>query len=134
MEKEFWKELKNKCSELRIDFDKFDKSNVHLMYNGTTFDIQCCEEKDNKLYVPLSILCMTIKGKEYSYEDYEFVDVNFTESYDKVNDAVDEVINTVINSNIRRKVLKVINSFESFIENMKPDDLKILLSYIKRNY
>lgn len=130
MEEEFWKELKSKCSELGIDFDEFDKSDVHLMYNSTTFDVQCYEE-DNKLYVPSSIVCMTIRGKEYGFEDYEFVDIDFTETYDSVSDAVEEVIDAVVNSNHRRKALKVINSFESFIEDMKQDELDILLSYIK---
>ena len=40
----------------------------------------------------------------------------------------------VVNSDVRRKALKVINSFESFIEDMKQDDLNILLSYVKNNY
>ena len=46
----------------------------------------------------------------------------------------EEITDTVVNSNNRRKALKVINSFESFIEDMKQEDLDILLSYIKNNY
>ena len=89
---------------------------------------------NNKLEVPLSIVNMIIKGKEYRYEDYNFVDVNYTDFYNTVDEAVDEVTDAVVNSDVRRKALKVINSFESFIEDMKQDDLDILLSYIKNNY
>ena len=89
---------------------------------------------NNKLEIPLSIVNIIIKGKEYGYEDYNFVDVNYTDSYNTVDEAVDEVTDAVINSDVRRKALKVINSFESFIEDMKQDDLDILLSYIKNNY
>ena len=89
---------------------------------------------NNKLEVPLSIVNIIIKGKEYGYEDYNFVDVNYTDFYNTVDEAVDEVTDAVVNSDVRRKALKVINSFESFIEDMKQDDLNILLSYIKNNY
>lgn len=77
---------------------------------------------------------MNIKGKEYGYETYNFVDIDYTDYYDTVDDAVEEITDIVVNSNNRRKVLKVVNSFESFIEDMKQDDLDILLSYIKNNY
>ena len=129
MEKEFLDKLKNKCDSLGIDIDILGDSELLLIYNGTTFDVQYYVY-DNKLEIPLSIVSMSIKGKEYGYETYDFVDVDYTDSYDTVNDAVEEVIDTVVNSDDRRKVLKVINSFESFIEDMKQDDLDILLSYI----
>ena len=104
-----------------------------MIYNGTTFNLQYFVW-DNKLEIPLSIVKMNIKGKEYEYNTYDFVDRDYTNSYDTVNKAVEEVTDIVINSNERRKALKVINSFESFIEDMKQDDLDILLSYIKNNY
>ena len=104
-----------------------------LIYNGTTFHMEYFVN-NNKLEIPLSIVSIAIKGKEYGYEDYDFVDVDFTDSYDTVNDAVEEVTDAVVNSDVRRKALKVINSFESFIEDMKQDDLNILLSYIRNNY
>ena len=132
-EKEFLEKLKNRCNSLGIDIDMLGDSEILLIYNGTTFNMQyyMC---NNKLEVPLSIVNMIIKGKEYRYEDYNFVDVNYTDSYNTVDEAVDEVTDAVINSDVRRKALKVINSFESFIEDMKQDDLDILLSYIKNNY
>ena len=133
MEKEFLDKLKNKCDSLGIDIDILGDSELLLIYNGTTFDVQYYVY-DNKLEIPLSIVSMSIKGKEYGYETYDFVDVDYTDSYDTVNDAVEEVIDTVVNSDDRRKVLKVINSFESFIEDMKQDDLDILLSYIRNKY
>ena len=34
----------------------------------------------------------------------------------------------------RRKVLKIINSFESFIEDMPEEDLGVLIAYIKNTY
>ena len=77
---------------------------------------------------------MSIKGKDYDYNVYSFVDIDFTDTYNTVNEAVEDVIDIVLNSDDRRKALKVINSFESFIEDMKQDDLDILLSYIRNNY
>ena len=133
MEKEFLDKLKNKCNSLGIDIDMLGDSELLLIYNGTTFDVQyfMC---NNKLEVPLTIVSMTIKGKEYGYEDYDFIDVDYTDSYNTVDEAVEEVTDAVVNSDVRRKALKVINSFESFIEDMKQDDLNILLSYVKNNY
>ena len=133
MEKEFLEKLKNRCNSLGIDIDMLGDSELLLIYNGTTFDMQYYVY-NNKLEVPLSIVSMTIKGKEYGYEDYDFVDVDYTDSYNTVDEAVEEVTDAVVNSDVRRKALKVINSFESFIEDMKQDDLDILLSYIKNNY
>ena len=133
MEKEFLEKLKNRCNSLGIDIDMLGDSELLLIYNGTTFNMQYYVY-NNKLEVPLSIVSMTIKGKEYGYEDYDFVDVDYTDSYNTVDEAVEEVTDSVVNSDIRRKALKVINSFESFIEDMKQDDLNILLSYVKNNY
>ena len=133
MKKEFLEKLKNRCNSLGIDIDILGDSEILLIYNGATFNMQYYIY-NNKLEVPLSIVSMIIKGKEYGYEDYNFVDVNYTDSYNTVDEAVDEVTDAVINSDVRRKALKVINSFESFIEDMKQDDLDILLSYIKNNY
>lgn len=133
MEKEFLDKLKNKCDSLGIDIDILGDSELLLIYNGTTFNMQYYVW-DNKLEIPLSIVNMTIKGKEYGYETYNFVDIDYTDSYDTVNDAVNEVTDAVVNSDDRRKALKVINSFESFIEDMKQDDLDILLSYVRNNY
>ncbi len=133
MEKEFLEKLKNRCNSLGIDIDMLGDSEILLIYNGTTFNMQYYVY-NNKLEVPLTIVSMTIKGKEYGYEDYDFVDVDYTDSYNTVDEAVEEVTDAVVNSDVRRKALKVINSFESFIEDMKQDDLDILLSYIKNNY
>ena len=133
MEKEFLDKLKNKCNSLGIDIDILGDSELLLIYNGTTFNMQYYMY-NNKLEVPLSIVSMTIKGKEYGYETYSFVDIDYTDSYNTVDEAIEEVTDTVINSDNRRKVLKIISSFESFIEDMKQDDLNVLLSYIKNNY
>ena len=133
MEKEFLDKLKTRCNSLGIDIDMLDDSELLLIYNGTTFDVQYFMF-NNKLEVPLTIVSMTIKGKEYGYEDYDFIDVDYTDSYNTVDEAVEEVTDAVVNSDVRRKALKVINSFESFIEDMKQDDLNILLSYVKNNY
>lgn len=133
MEKEFLDKLKTRCNSLGIDIDILGDSEILLIYNGTTFNMQYYVY-NNKLEVPLSIVNMTIKGKEYGYKDYDFVDVDYTDFYKTVDEAVDEVTDIVVNSDVRRKALKVINSFESFIEDMKQDDLNILLSYIKNNY
>ena len=132
-EKEFLDKLKNKCDNIGINVDILADSELLLIYNGTTFDMQYYIYK-NKLEVPLSIVSMNIKGKEYGYETYNFVDIDYTNSYDTVDNAVEEITDIVVNSNNRRKALKVINSFESFIEDMKQEDLDILLSYIKNNY
>lgn len=133
MEKEFLDKLKKRCDTLGIDIDILGESEWLLIYNGTTFNMQFYVW-DDKLEIPLSIVSMTIKGKEYGYETYGFVDIDYTDSYDTVNDAVEEVTDAVVNSDDRRKALKIINSFESFIEDMKQDDLDILISYIKNNY
>lgn len=136
MEKEFLDKLKNRCDSLGIDIDILGDSELLLIYNGTTFNMQYYVW-DNKLEIPLSIVSMTIKGKEYGYETYDFVDIDYSDSidsYNTVDDAVEEVTDIVVNSDDRRKVLKVINSFESFIEDMKQDDLNILLSYVRNKY
>lgn len=133
MEKEFLDRLKNRCNSLRIDIDILEDSELLLIYNGTTFDMQYYVY-NNKLEIPLSIVSMDIRGKDYGYETYSFVDVDYTDSYDTVDEAVIEVVDAVINSDNRRKVLRIVNSFESFIEDMKQDDLDILFSYIKNNY
>ena len=133
MEKEFLDKLKSKCNSLGIDIDILGDSELLLIYNGTTFNMQYYMY-NNKLEIPLSIVSMTIKGKEYGYETYSFVDIDYTDSYNTVDEAIEEVTDTVINSDNRRKALKIISSFESFIEDMKQDDLDILLSYIKNNY
>ena len=133
MEKEFFTELKKKCNIHGIDIDIICDEEIQLIYNGTTFDVQCCEI-DGKLDIPISIVNMSIKGKDYDWETYSFVDIDFTDTYNTVNEAVEDVIDIVLNSDDRRKVLKVINSFESFIEDMSEDDLRVLFSYIKNNY
>ena len=132
-EKEFLEKLKNRCNNLKIDIDMLGDSEILLIYNGTIFNMQYYMY-NNKLEIPLSIVNIIIKGKEYRYEDYNFVNVDYTDSYNTVDEAVEEVTDAVVNSDVRRKALKVINSFESFIEDMKQDDLDILLSYIKNNY
>lgn len=133
MEKEFLDKLKNRCNSLGIDIDILGDSELLLIYNGTTFNMQYYVY-NNKLEIPLSIVSMDIRGKKYGYETYSFVDTDYTDSYDTVDEAVIEVIDAVINSDSRRKVLRIVNSFESFIEDMKQDDLYILFSYIKNNY
>lgn len=133
MEKEFLDKLKNRCDSLGIDIDILGDSTLLLIYNGTTFHMEFYVS-DNKLEIPLSIVSMTIKGKRYGYEMYSFVDVDYTDSYDSVNDAVVEVTDVVVNSNDRRNALRVINSFESFIEDMNQSDLDTLLCYIRNNY
>ena len=133
MEKEFFTELKKKCNIHGIDIDIICDEEINLIYNGTTFDVQCCEY-DGKIDVPISIVSMSIKGKDYDWETYSFVDIDFTDTYNTVNEAVEDVIDIVLNSDDRRKVLKIINSFESFIEDMPEDDLEVLISYIKNTY
>ena len=133
MEKEFFTELKKKCNIHGIDIDIICDEEIQLIYNGTTFDVQGYEY-DGKLEVPISIVSMSIKGKDYDWETYSFVDIDFTDTYNTVNEAVEDVIDIVLNSDDRRKVLKVINSFESFIEDMSEDDLGVLISYIKNQY
>lgn len=133
MVKEFLDKLKIRCDSLGIDIDILDDSTSLLIYNGTTFHMEYYVD-DNKLEIPLSIVSMTIKGKRYGYETYSFVDVDYTDSYDTVDDAVVEVTDVVVNSNDRRNALRVINSFESFIEDMKQSDLDTLLCYIRNNY
>ena len=133
MEKEFFTELKKNCETHGIDIDIICDEEIQLIYNGTTFDVQCCEF-DGKLEVPISIVSMSIKGKDYDWETYSFVDIDFTDTYNTVNEAVEDVIDIVVNSDDRKKVLKIINSFESFIEDMPEDDLEVLISYIKNKY
>lgn len=133
MEKEFFTELKKKCNIHGIDIDIICDEEIQLIYNGTTFDVQCYE-LDGKLEVPISIVSMSIKGKDYDWETYSFVDIDFTDTYNTVNEAVEDVIDIVLNSDDRRKVLKVINAFESFVEDMSEDDLRVLISYIKNTY
>lgn len=133
MVKEFLDKLKIRCDSLGIDIDILGDSTLLLIYNGTTFHMEYYVS-DNKLEIPLSIVSMTIKGKRYGYETYSFVDVDYSDSYDTVDDAVEEVTDAVVNSNDRRNALRVINSFESFIEDMEQSDLDTLLCYIRNNY
>ena len=115
-EKELLDKLKNRCDSLGIDINIVGESDLLLIYNGTTFYMEYYIY-NNKLEVPLSIVSMNIKGKEYGYETYNFVDIDYTDSYDTVDNAVEEITDIVVNSNNRRKALKIINSFESFIED-----------------
>lgn len=133
MEKEFLNKLKNRCHSLGIDIDIIEDSVLLLIYNGTTFHMEYFVN-NNKLNIPLSIVSIAIKGEDYGYEDYDFVDVDYTDSYATIDEAIEEITDTVVNSDVRRKALKVINSFESFIEDMKQDNLNILLGYIRNNY
>ena len=131
MEKEFFTELKKNCIIHGIDI--LCDEEIQLIYNGTTFDVQGYE-LDGKLEVPLSIVTMSIKGKDYDWETYSFVDIDFTNTYNTVDEAVEDVIDIVLNCGERRRVLKIIKSFESFIEDMPKDDVETLISYIKNNY
>ena len=133
IEKEFFTELKKKCNIHGIDIDIICDEEIQLIYNGTTFDVQCCEI-DGKLDIPISIVNMSIKGKDYDWETYSFVDKDFSDTYNTGNEAVEDVIDIVLNSDDRRKVLKVINAFESFVEDMSEDDMGVLISYIKNTY
>lgn len=141
MEKEFFTALKKNCNIHGIDIDVIHDNvdvecddEIFLIYNGTTFEVTFIED-NGKLEVNVSITNMSIKGKDYNYDTYSFVDKYLLDdTYDTVNDAVEDVIDIVINSDDRRKVLKIINSFESFIEDMEQDDLDILLAYIENKY
>ena len=79
MEKEFLTKLKKRCEDLGIDIDTLGDSEKLLIYNGTTFNIQYYTY-NNKLEIPLSIVSMNIKGKEYDYKTYNFVDIDYTDS------------------------------------------------------
>lgn len=134
MEKEFLNKLKYVCSSLGVDIDILTDSELLLIYNGTTFHMEYLV-REGILEVLLSIVSITIKGEDYRCEDYSFVDIDYGDNfYATIDEAVEEVTDAVVNSDVRRKALKVINSFESFIEDMKQDDLNILLSYIRNNY
>lgn len=134
MEKEFLNKLKYVCHSLEVDIDILTDSELLLIYNGTTFHMEYFV-RDGILEVSLSIVSMDIKGKDYRCEDYSFVDIDYGDNfYATIDEAIEEITDTVVNSDNRRKALKVINSFESFIEDMKQDDLNILLSYIRNNY
>ena len=134
MEKEFLNKLKYVCHSLEVDIDILTDSELLLIYNSTTFHMEYFV-RDGILEVLLSIVSMTIKGKDYGYEDYSFVDIDYGDNfYATIDEAIEEITDIVVNSDVRRKALKVINSFESFIEDMKQDDLNILLSYIRNNY
>jgi hypothetical protein len=141
MEKDFFTALKKNCNIHGIDIDVIHDNvgvecddEILLIYNGTTFEVTFIED-NGKLEVNVSITNMSIKGKDYNYDTYSFVDKYLLDdTYDTVNDAVEQVIDIVINSDDRRKLLKIINSFESFIEDMEQDDLDILLSYIENKY
>ena len=102
MEKEFFTELKKKCNIHGIDIDIICDEEINLIYNGTTFDVQGYE-LDGKLEVPISIVNMSIKGRDYDWETYNFVDIDFTDTYNTVNEAVEDVIDIVLNSDDRRK-------------------------------
>ena len=43
-------------------------------------------------------------------------------------------MDAILNCDARRKIVKIINSFESYIEDMTEKDLKILFSYIRNTY
>lgn len=134
MVKEFLNRLIENCKTHNIDIDMTWEEEIQLAYNGIIFDLQCFESHDNKLEVPLTVVSMLINGEEYNYERYDFVDIDYSSSYDTVDEAITEVMDAILNCDARRKIVKIINSFESFIENMSEKDLKILMSYIKNTY
>lgn len=134
MVKEFLNKIKDICKTHNIDIEVLCEDEIQLTYNGITFDLQYYESYDNKLEVPLTVVSMLIKGKEYGYEEYDFIDIDYSSSYDTVEEAIIEVMDTILNCDARRKIVKIINSFESYIEDMTEKDLKILMSYIKNTY
>lgn len=134
MVKEFLNRLIENCKTHNIDIDNFGDGEIQLTYNYITFDLQFFMSHDNKLEVPLTVVSMLIKGKEYNYEHYDFVDIDYSSSYDTVEEAIIEVMDAILNCDDRRKIVKIINSFESYIEDMTEKDLKILMSYIKNTY
>ena len=137
MEKEFLNKLKIECNKNNIDLDveseKQGDIQLNLTYNGAVFNLQCYEHK-NKLYATFTIITLFIKGSEYNYEDYSFVDKDYSDVYDTVDNAISEIIDTILNCNVRRTALRIINNFESFIEDMSDEEMDILLSYISRQY
>lgn len=137
MEKEFLNKLKTECSKNNIDLDVESEEQgdiqLNLTYNGTVFNLQCYEH-NNKLDAMFTIITLFIKGREYYYEECNFVDKDYSNVYDTVDNAISEIIDTILNCNVRRTALRIINTFESFIEDMSDEEMDILLSYISRTY
>ena len=137
MEKDFLNKLKTKCNKNNIDLDveseEVGNIQLNLTYNGTVFNLQCYEY-NNKLETSFAIITLFIKGREYNCEDYSFVDIDYSDVYDTVDNAISEIMDTILNCNVRRMALRIINSFESFIEGMSEEEMDVLLSYIPRKY
>ena len=133
MNAEFLSKLKTHCDKYNIDIDILDENELLLIYNGTTFDLQY-DETDSGIEIPLSITEINVKGKVYNYQYYSFVDEDYTDCYDTIDDAIDGVINAVVSSDVRKRTLRLLNSWESFIEDISEQDLNILVTYIKNKY
>jgi hypothetical protein len=131
MNAEFLKKLEEACLKNSIDITENWGEELILMYRGTTFNLQCWEEEDG-LNTSLTVTDVIVKGKTFNYQTYPFIDVDLSgKPSTNIDDVLYEIIEAILDCNIRQRVVKLVNMWDSFIEDIPLEDQEMLKSYIK---
>lgn len=131
MNAEFLKKLEEACLKNSIDIIENWGEELILMYRGTTFNLQCWEEGD-ELNTSLTVTEVIVKGKTFDYQTYPFIDRDLSgESSNNIDDVIYEIIEAILDCDIRQRVVKLVNLWDSFIDDIPLEDQEMLKSYIK---
>lgn len=131
MNAEFLKKLEEDCLKNSIDIIANWGEEFILMYRGTTFNLQCWEEKD-ELNTSLTVTEVIVKGKTLNYQTYPFIDLDLSgKPSNNIDDVLYEIIEAILDCDIRQRVVKLVNLWDSFIGDIPLEDQEMLKSYIK---
>lgn len=131
MNAEFLKKLEEACLKNSIDIIENWGDELILMYKGTTFNLQCWEEGD-ELNISLTVTEVIVKGKTLNYQTYSFINLDLSgEPSNNIDDVLYETIEAILDCDIRQKVVKLVNLWDSFIEDIPLEDQELIKSYIK---
>ena len=131
MNAEFLKKLEEACLKNSIDITENWGEELILMYRGTTFNLQCWEDEDG-LNTSLTVTEVIVKGKTFDYQTYPFIDRDLSgESSNNIDDVIYEIIEAILDCDIRQRVVKLVNLWDSFTDDIPLEDQEMLKSYIK---
>lgn len=131
MNAEFLKKLEEACLKNSIDIIENWGEELILMYRGTTFNLQCWEEGD-ELNTSLTVTEVIVKGKTFDHQTYPFIDRDLSgESSNNIDDVIYEIIEAILDCDLRQNVVKLVNLWDSFIEDIPLEEQEMLKSYIK---
>lgn len=131
MNVEFLKKLEQICLENSIDIIENWGDEFILMYKGTTFNLQCWEDEEG-INTVLTVSEVIVKGKTFSYQTYPFIDIELNSGVsNNIDNILYETIDSILGCNIRQRIVKLVNLWESLIDDLPLEDQEILKSYIK---